>query len=171
MTIFLMSRLSVLKSTAAIALNLTTTFPALSKSIDKLPLLPQVPILIAQQRDCTPVSPSEYIYGTYKITWTFQGLSYESALKMEGGSGKMLTTYFNPNTNSPDVVLQTMELRNCSFGLVLAGYNPRNPNTQRPHSTYNADNLLMRREPNGSLLIFNCDDQKNCSPATIKQIR
>ncbi|MEA5497956.1 hypothetical protein [Limnoraphis robusta] len=151
-----------------ITLTLSNIFPAFSESIPISPQLHQQPILIAQQRDCIPSSSNEYIYGTYKVQWTFQGLSYESVLQMEGSSGQMLTRYFNPNTNSPDLVLQTMKLYTCSFGLVIAGYNPRNPNTQNSHPSYIADNLLIRRQPDGSLLIFNCDDQENCSPATVE---
>lgn len=156
--------------TTVIALILINSSIAHSESIPISLKLEHREILITQQNDCIDSSSREYIYGTYQIEWTYQGLSYKSILRMQGGSGQMLTQYFNPNTNSPDTVLQTMKLYTCSFGLVIAGYNPRYPNSQNAHPTYTADNLLIKREPDGSLNIFNCDDTKNCSPARIREV-
>jgi len=77
---------------------------------------------------------------------------------------------FNPNINSPDLVLQTMRMQSCSFGLVIAGYSPRDPETQLPKRTYSADNLAIRRQPDGRIIIVNCDDAKVCVPATLERV-
>lgn len=63
-----------------------------------------------------------------------------------------------------------MRIQSCSFGLVIAGYSPRDPETQLPKLTYVADNLVMRRQPNGEIIIVNCDDAKVCAPATIERV-
>ncbi len=121
--------------------------------------------------DCFAPHHSEYMSGQYNIEWTYQGVFYQSTLNMNGNSGIMLTNFYNSNTNKPDRVTQDVKIHSCSFGLVLAGYNPRHPNTQRPHPNYYADNLVLRKQPNGDLVSFNCDDGENCLPISVEKIR
>ncbi|CCQ58360.1 hypothetical protein CWATWH0402_1691 [Crocosphaera watsonii WH 0402] len=80
----------------------------------------------------------------------------------------MLTTYFNPNINRTDYVEQTMRLENSSRGILILGYNPVYPNTNRRHPTYFADNFLLQRRPSGQVVIGTCDDAGRCSPVDVE---
>jgi len=118
---------------------------------------------------CIQPSAQDYMYGNYSVGWSLHGDYYTSVLQMRGSSGKMLTEYFNPAIKAPDAVLQTMTLKACSFGLVIIGSNPLIPTTRKPHPNYAADGLVIRRQPNGQVLVFVCDTAKNCTPAQVKR--
>jgi hypothetical protein len=114
---------------------------------------------------------SNPLYGAWKLTYSVDGIVYESVLSMNGYSGRMRTRYFDPNINRTQVVDQTMSLRSSSRGLVLLGYNPVYAGTNTPHPTYNADNFLFQISPDGSLGVATCDDAGQCSDVDIEAIR
>lgn len=169
-TMLLLTLANGYMSQPLVAASPQRTSPAPERSVSPFSSPRPTHNIIAQQRSCTRPNRSEYIYGTYKVGWTVQGNYYESVLEMRGDSGLMLTSYFNPNINRPELVLQTMRIQSCSFGLVIAGYSPRDPETKLPKRTYSADNLVMRRQPNGEIIIVNCDDAEVCAPATIESV-
>jgi hypothetical protein len=57
------------------------------------------------------------IYGTYKLTYSVDGIVYESTLVMSGYSGVMRTRYCNPNTSRTEVVRQNITLKSIPSGL------------------------------------------------------
>lgn len=93
---------------SAVASLVATSLPTSPSSSPVAPSLPaplaspNKPVNVLSQSDCINVQSNQYIYGTYKIGWTFQGFFYESLLQMEGNIKLMATRYFNPNTNRPD---------------------------------------------------------------------
>ncbi|WP_341530612.1 hypothetical protein WKK05_15815 [Nostoc sp. UHCC 0302] len=115
--------------------------------------------------------PNSPLYGNWKLTFSIDGIIYESILRMQGYSGTTRTRYFNPNTGKPDVVDQTMELKSSSSGLILLGYNPVYGGTTLRHPTYIPDNFLFQIRPDGSLIVFTCDRNKRCSSVDLEVIR
>ncbi|BDA72632.1 hypothetical protein RIVM261_009370 [Rivularia sp. IAM M-261] len=111
------------------------------------------------------IKPSP-IYETFKLTHSFDGIVYESVLKMEGHSGVMRTRYFNPITRKITVVRQTMKLDSTPQGLVIYGYNPVDDVTNKPIS-YSPDNYLISIRPDGSVFLH-CDDQGQCSNVDVE---
>ena len=106
--------------------------------------------------------------GCWTLIHSVGGIVHESVLVINGSQGKMLTTYFNPNINRTDYVEQTMRLENSSRGILILGYNPVYPNTNRRHPTYFADNFLLQRRPSGQVVIATCDDAGRCSPVDVE---
>jgi hypothetical protein len=109
------------------------------------------------------------LYGTWKLTYSVDGIVYESILRMDGYLGAMRTRYFHPLRRRTVAIDQTMQLKSSSKGLVLLGYNPVVAGT-RNRAEYNADNFLFQISPNGSLLVFTCDDALQCSAVDIEAI-
>jgi hypothetical protein len=106
------------------------------------------------------------IYETFKLTHSFDGIVYESVLKMEGHSGVMRTRYFNPLTKKTTVVRQSMKLDTNPQGLVIYGYNPVDDVTNKPIS-YSPDNFMISIRPDG-LVVLHCDDQGQCSNVDVE---
>ncbi len=115
--------------------------------------------------------PNSGLYGLWQLTYSVDGLLYESRLYMNGYSGIMRTRYFDPRINQTQVVDQTMRLRSSSQGLVLLGYNPVYAGTNIPHPTYSADNFLFQIRPNGSLVVVTCDRDRRCSNVDMQKLR
>lgn len=110
------------------------------------------------------------IDGVWKLQYSVGGIVYESALEMRGDRGKMLTRYFNVNTNKQEEAEQTIELQPSPHGILLLGSNPIDSETQKPHPTYSPDNFLFRVNPDGSRISHTCDDAGNCSPVEIEYL-
>ena len=123
-----------------------------------------------RQLNCREPSETDYIYGSYQVGWTAKGDRYEGILKVNGDVGQMRLKFFNPVINSEDLVDQTMVLATCPQGLILLGLNPRVPNTNNQHPIYVADNILIRRETNGTITLVVVDDQGVISPLEIQEI-
>jgi hypothetical protein len=114
---------------------------------------------IIRSYGCLPAREAEFVYGDYQVGWSIAGDRYEGLLSMNGNSGMMWVEFFNIATNQPDQVEQTMVLASCPQGMVLLGFNPVIPNTNTAHTSYAADNLILRRETNGMLTVMNRDDR------------
>ncbi|MGK7884493.1 MAG: hypothetical protein AB4057_07685 [Crocosphaera sp.] len=130
--------------------NLTNPIDNLNISETSCKLLEnKKPIHLAQRRGTT---------GCWKLIYSVGGIVHESFLVINGSGGKMLTTYFNTNTQRTDYVEQTMRLKNSPRGILILGYNPVYPNTSRRHPTYAADNFLLQVGTDGKVAIAMMDD-------------
>ena len=146
-----------------IAVGINFSKPAVAESlINKNAQLPDnnSPIYLAQ---------SNPLYGCWTLTHSSFGIVYESALKMNGYEGIMITKYFDPNIGRTNYVQQTMRMRSSARGIVILGYDPVYPGTNRKHSNYNPDNFLFQIRPDGSYLFGTCDDAGQCSPVEVNQ--
>lgn len=117
-------------------------------------------------------SPSEtsYLNGIWEIQFSAAGKLHNSTLLMKDKFGVMKTEFYNADSQKTETVLQTMQLRQSPTGLWILGYDPIDSKTKQPAS-YSADNIYRQQRPDGSILTFNCDDQGNLSPASMKFIR
>lgn len=113
---------------------------------------------------------SSPLYGTWKLTYSVDGIVYESVLRMEGYVGAMRTIYFHPQHRRTIAIDQVMRLKSSSRGLILLGYNPVYAGT-RTRAAYNADNFLFQVRPNGTLLVFTCDNALQCSNVDLEVIQ
>ncbi|OUL33446.1 hypothetical protein BV372_16480 [Nostoc sp. T09] len=111
------------------------------------------------------------LYGSWKLTYSIDGVVYESVLIMDGYKGGMGTTFYDPNLRRTRVILQTMYLKSSSKGLILVGYNPTDYDTKKPVRTYSPDNFLISLLPDGSLLVINCDSAGRCSDVDLQAIK
>jgi len=111
------------------------------------------------------------LYGNWKLTYSIDGVVYESVLIMNGYEGGMGTTFFDPNLRRTRVISQTMYLKSSSKGLILVGYNPTDYYTNKPDRTYSADNFLISIVPDGSLLVTTCDSAGRCSDVDLQAIK
>jgi hypothetical protein len=130
----------------------------------------QTKIDTLEQMNCREPSETDYIYGSYQVGWTARGDRYEGVLQMNGDVGQMRIKFFNSETNSEDLVDQSMMLATCPQGLILLGFNPRVPNTTNQHPSYISDNIIIRRETNGTTTLVIVDDQGVISPMEIQEI-
>ncbi|OPH09505.1 hypothetical protein [Cylindrospermopsis raciborskii] len=120
-----------------------------------------------KEESTTLLAQANPLYGCWGLTYSAGGIIHESVLIMDGYSGAMMTQFYNLVLARTDVVLQTMRLRGSSQGVVILGFNPVNPQTNRRHPTYNPDNFLFQIRPNGSYLFITCDDAGKCSPVQV----
>lgn len=124
---------------------------------------------LVKTRECRPPNEAEYVFGDYKLGWTFGGERHEGLLQMKGRIGKMRIQYFDEANNKTDTVDQTMVLASCTKGLIMLGFNPVIADTNQTHPTYVADNLIYRREINGDESIENQDDSGVTVPVEIEE--
>lgn len=110
------------------------------------------------------------IYGTYKLTYSVDGIVYESTLVMSGYSGVMRTRYYNPNTSKTEVVRQNISLKSIPQGLFLIGSNPVYDRTSRKAESYSPDNFLFSITPDGPVF-FTCDRMERCSHVDLEVIK
>ena len=110
------------------------------------------------------------LYGSWKLTYSIDGIVYESVLIMNGYTGGMGTTYFDPNIRKTRLISQYMQLSSSSQGLIIVGSNPTDYYTKRAVN-YSPDNFLMSVRPNGSLLVITCDRASRCSDVDIQAIK
>ncbi|BAZ03484.1 RDD domain-containing protein [Calothrix sp. NIES-3974] len=111
------------------------------------------------------------LYGSWKLTYSVNGIVYESVLIMNGYTGGMGTTYFDPRLRRTRVISQFMELRSSSQGLILVGSNPVDYHTKRPATDYSPDNFLFSIRPNGRLVAITCDRARQCSDVNVERVR
>jgi uncharacterized RDD family membrane protein YckC len=104
--------------------------------------------------------------------WKFQfsnggGAIHVARIKMQRNAG-IMRVVFPDNSEASGIgkVQQTMQLYRSSQGLVALGFNPINPDTGNPVTSYQADNFLIRQEWDGSITVRNCDDGGDGSPVT-----
>jgi hypothetical protein len=110
------------------------------------------------------------IYGTYKLTYSVDGIVYESTLVMSGYSGVMRTRYYDSDTGKPEVVRQNMALKSIPQGLFLIGSNPVYDKTSKPAKDYSPDNFLFSITPDGPVF-FTCDRMERCSHVDLEVIK
>jgi hypothetical protein len=104
------------------------------------------------------------VYGSWSLSYSIDGIDYESILDMNGYFGTMQTTYFDYNLGETQVVEQTMYLKALPEGTVLLGDNPVYAGTDIKHPTYTADDFWFSVLADGSAEIIHCDDTEQCSP-------
>lgn len=114
---------------------------------------------------------SSPIYGTWKLQYSVNGIIHESILNMRGYSGSMRTRYFDLQPRKSVAVDQTMTLKSSANGLVLLGSNPVYAGTRTRHPNYSADNFLFQLRPDGTLVVFTCDYNLQCSSVDIEAVR
>lgn len=144
-----------------------TPQPVASPTPELVPPQPSVP----SQIQASPVNSSNgSLDGIWKLQYSIHGIVHQSGLEMRGNDGKMLTRFFNVNTNQSEMVEQTIELKPSPQGIVLFGSNPVYPGTQTAYPSYSPDNFLFQINPDGSRIFYTCDDAGNCSPVEIEYL-
>ncbi|MBD2775268.1 hypothetical protein [Iningainema tapete] len=117
------------------------------------------------------VEANSPVNGSWKLTYSVDGIVYQSVLLMNGYTGAMRIRYFDPNLRKTQAVDQSLRLKSSPQGLVLLGYNPVYAGTSRRHPTYSADNFLFSIRPDGSPAVFVCDYARRCSAVDVETIR
>ncbi|WP_299485878.1 hypothetical protein [Acaryochloris sp. IP29b_bin.137] len=87
---------------------------------------------------------------------------------MTGYDGVVATGFVNSSTGKTEFVGQTMRLGSSPRALVIYGYNPVVPDTNRPHPTYSPDNFAFQIHPVHGFKAVTIDDAYNRSPVPIK---
>src|SRR6185369_13745969 len=92
--------------------------------------------------------------------WTFEHsagvLVHEAVLYISEGTGKVITKYFDENTNRTKTIEQRVVQCQSASGIMISGFLPMDWETGTTYDIgYNADNFSMKRLPSGSLEIFN----------------
>lgn len=111
------------------------------------------------------------LYGSWKLTFSVNGIVYSGYLIMKGYYGVLRVSYFDPNRRKKATIDESMRLMSSSQGLVLLGYNPVYAGTSISHPTYVADNFLFSIKPDGSLVAFTCDDKLDCSSVDVEVMK
>ncbi|NEQ41262.1 MAG: hypothetical protein F6K40_35720 [Okeania sp. SIO3I5] len=115
------------------------------------------------------LAQSNPLYGCLRLTYSVLGIVYESVLQMNGYEGIMITQYFEPNIGRTAYVQQTMRMRSSPRGIVILGYDPVYPGTNRKHPTYIPDNFFFQVRPNGDYIFALMDDAGQLSPVEVNQ--
>ncbi|BAY88999.1 MULTISPECIES: hypothetical protein [unclassified Tolypothrix] len=110
------------------------------------------------------------IYGTFKLTYSVDGIVYESTLVMNGYSGLMKTRYYSTNTGKTEVVRQNMTLKSIPIGLFLIGSNPVYDKNSERANDYSPDNFLFSITPDGPIF-YTCDRMERCSHVDLEVIK
>ena len=115
-------------------------------------------------------SPTQDIDGVWKFEHSSGLLVYEGTLYISGRAGKVMTKYFDEDSNQTRTVEQRMILCQSASGMILLGFMPIIRETGAT-ADYNADNFSMKRLPNGTFDIYNKDDGGSEGKVDIKDFR
>ena len=152
---------SLISKLSAIGLSLSligVSVPAYAKNQSETVKIPQTSSkLIAQSSQS----------GEWVLQYSVNGTIYQSLLRLNGTSGVMFTRYYDPECECTQKVQQTMRLKSSPHGILILGYNPVYAGTNRRHPTYQADNFLIQRTPEGKINFVTCDDGGQCSDVEI----
>jgi hypothetical protein len=130
-----------------------------------VPLQSFIPVVQSSSFNIAQVTnASSPVYGSWTLSYSIDGIDYESILDMHGYSGTMQIRYFDYRLGETQVVDQTMYLKALPEGTILLGYNPVYAGTDIKHPTYTADDFWFSVQPNGSAEIIHCNDTEECSP-------
>jgi hypothetical protein len=111
------------------------------------------------------------LYGSWRLTFSVNGIVYKGYLIMKGYYGALRVSYFDPNVRKKATIDEVMKLMSSSRGLILLGSNPVYARTSIPHPTYVADNFLFSVQPDGSLAAFTCDYAEQCSSVDVEAVK
>lgn len=114
---------------------------------------------------------SSPLYGSWKLTFSADGIVHQGVLVMKGYYGVLRVRYFDPSIRKRSAIDQYMKLKSSSKGLILLGYNPVYAGTSVSHPTYIADNFLFSIQPDGSLVAVTCDARERCSSVDIEAMK
>lgn len=117
--------------------------------------------------------PTRGIDGVWQFEHSAGLLVHEATLYMSGSSGKVITRFFDEDTDQTKTIEQQVKLCQSSRGIMLLGFMPMDwvTGTIGESIGYNADNFSMKRLPNGKLEIYNRDDSGSESKVEIKNFR
>jgi hypothetical protein len=100
------------------------------------------------------------------------GILHQGKLMLnKSGNGAMQVEFFNASTNRPEVIVQSMTVRDSQHGILIVGSNPVYAGTRNRHPTYHPDNFLLKVQENGDYLFFAFDGQGTRSPVDISDCR
>ncbi len=152
-------------------LTVAATSLVASIAISQIPVQSTVALTVSDKfnRSSELIAQTNPLYGCWKLTYSINGVVYESLLRMNGYNGLMVTQYFNTRTRRTELVQQSMKLGNYAKGLLILGYNPVYPGTTRRHPTYSPDNFLFQITPRGQYRAATCDLARRCSPVEVRQ--
>ncbi|CAN5381980.1 hypothetical protein BH10ACI1_BH10ACI1_12310 [soil metagenome] len=109
--------------------------------------------------------------------WTFEHsaglIVHQATLYVSEGMGKVVTKFFDENTEETQTIEQQVMLCQSASGLMILGFRPMDSatGTTGESISYNADNFSMKRQPSGKFEIFNRDDSGVESKVDIKNFR
>ena len=104
--------------------------------------------------------PARTIDGVWNFEHSSGLLVHQATLYMSDGNGKVITKFFDEDTNKTKVVEQKAMLCQSSSGLMVLGTLPMDFMTGITGEAvkYDADNFSMKKMPNGSFEIFSSDE-------------
>jgi hypothetical protein len=106
-----------------------------------------------------------------RLDYNAGGVVHNGVLSMNGARGILITEFFSEPLGRRTRVQQDIEARDTPEGLLLAGYRPVFPETNRPYPSYSPDNFLLKVTPDNNVIAFNCDDARVCAPVRVSPCR
>ncbi|HMF58485.1 MAG TPA: hypothetical protein VK619_19225 [Pyrinomonadaceae bacterium] len=111
--------------------------------------------------------------GVWEVDFSVGATRHIAKLFIKGDIGVSGTEYYDDRLGRKRRIAQALALCQSTFGVVILGFRPTDIDTNQTGSdlTYNADNFVISRQPDGTLVAFNYDAAETLVKVDIKFIR
>ncbi len=102
----------------------------------------------------------EDLDGIWQLSFSIGATRYVTRLAIEGNAGVSVTEFYSTNLRRKQRIKQIHVLCQSKVGVIILGYLPTDVDTNQTGKalSYNADNFVISRQPDGTVVAFNRDD-------------
>lgn len=114
----------------------------------------------------------ENLNGVWQLTFSTGTTRYITKLFIEGNAAVSETQYYDARLERKRRIGQIHVLCQSTVGVVILGYSPTDLDTKATgrNLTYSADNFVISRQPDGTIVAFNRDDAGTLAEISITYI-
>lgn len=114
----------------------------------------------------------ENLNGIWELTFSTGTTRYVARLAIEGNGGVSVTQFYDGKLGRKRRIKQIHVLCQSTVGVVILGYRPTDMDTNQTgrNLSYSADNFVISRQPDGTVIAFNRDDAGTLAELNIKFI-
>ncbi|HEX7998546.1 MAG TPA: hypothetical protein VF528_09160 [Pyrinomonadaceae bacterium] len=102
----------------------------------------------------------ENLSGIWKLTYSVGTTGYVTKLAIKGNAGASVTEFYDGSLRRKRRIKQIHVLCQSKVGVIILGYLPTDIDTNQTgeNLSYSADNFVISRRPDGTIVAFNRDD-------------
>lgn len=115
----------------------------------------------------------ENLNGIWEISYSLGTTRYITTIGIKGNGGISITEFYDGSLRRKRRIQQTHVLCQSTVGVIILGYVPTDMDTKETgrNLSYSADNFVLSRQPDGTLVAFNRDDAGALAELNIKFIK
>jgi hypothetical protein len=115
----------------------------------------------------------EDLNGVWQLSFSTGTTRYITNLIIKGNAGVSETQFYDGRLDRKRRIGQIHVLCQSTVGVIILGYRPTDLDTKQTgrNLTYSADNFVISRQPDGTVVAFNRDDAGTLAEISIKFIK